>query len=95
MLSLSLNLLNALELKVPPLVLVLLHTWAMWFAASQLPSFAFPLPLPHGFAATVCGGGILFLLAEVYLFQKAKTTSILSNREALSHRWTELIANSV
>ena len=61
---------NALELKVPPLVLVLLHTWAMWFAASQLPSFAFPLPLPHGFAATVCGVGILFLLAETYLFQK-------------------------
>ena len=65
---------NALELKVPPLVLVLVLALAMWFAAMQLPSLAFTLPWRHGIAATVSGVGILFLLAGIYAFQKAKTT---------------------
>ena len=65
---------NALELKVPPLVLVLVLAGAMWFAAMQLPSLAFTLPWRHGLAVTVSGVGILFLLAGGYAFQKAKTT---------------------
>ena len=65
---------NALELKLPPLVLVLLFTVAMWFVAMQLPSLAFTLPWRHGLAAIVSGVGILFLLAGLYEFQKAKTT---------------------
>ena len=73
-LYLSLNLVNALELKVPPLVLVLVLAVAMWFAAMQLPSLAFTLPWRHGLAVTISGVGILFLLAGIYAFQKAKTT---------------------
>ena len=65
---------NALELKVPPLVLVLVLAVAMWFAAMQLPSLAFTLPWRHSLAATVSGVGTLILLAGMYAFQKAKTT---------------------
>jgi len=65
---------NALELKVPPLVLVLLLAVAMWFVAMQLPSLAFTLPGRHGLAATISGVGIFFILAGAYEFQKAKTT---------------------
>jgi protein-S-isoprenylcysteine O-methyltransferase Ste14 len=65
---------NALELKVPPLVLVLVLAGAMWFAAMQLPSLAITLPWRHGLAVTISGVGILFILAGVYVFQKAKTT---------------------
>ena len=65
---------NDLELKVPPLALVLVLAVAMWFAAAQLPSLAFPLPWRHGLAATVSTVGILFLLAGLYEFQKARTT---------------------
>jgi protein-S-isoprenylcysteine O-methyltransferase Ste14 len=65
---------NALELKVPPLVLVLVLAVAMWFAAMQLPSLAITLPWRQGFAVTISGGGILLILAGVYAFQKAKTT---------------------
>lgn len=65
---------SALELKVPPLVLVLILAGAMWFAAMQLPSLAITLPWRHGLAVTISSVGILFILAGVYAFQKAKTT---------------------
>jgi len=65
---------NALELKVPPLVLVLVLAGAMWFAAMQLPSLAIALPWPLGLAVTISGVGILLMLAGGYAFQKAKTT---------------------
>ena len=65
---------NALELKVPPLVLVFVLAVAMWFAAMQLPSLTITLPWRHGLAVTISGVGIFFLLAGVYAFQKAKTT---------------------
>ena len=73
-LDLSLNLVKVLELKVPPLVLVLLLALAMWLTAMQLPSLAFPLPWSHGLSVTFSSVGILFLLAGIYAFQKAKTT---------------------
>ena len=65
---------NALELKVPPLVLVLVLAGVMWFAAMQLPSLAITLPWRYGLAVTISGVGILFIFAGVYAFQKAKTT---------------------
>jgi len=63
-----------LELKVPPLVLVLALALAMWFAARQLPSLAFMLPWRDGLAVAFSGCGILFMLAGFYEFQKARTT---------------------
>ena len=65
---------NALDLKIPPLVLVLVLAGAMWFAAKELPSLAFSLPWRESLAVTVFGGGILVILAGLYEFQKAKTT---------------------
>ena len=65
---------NALELKVPPLVLVLVLAGVMWFAAMQLPSLAITLPWRYGLAVTISGVGILFIFGGVYAFQKAKTT---------------------
>lgn len=65
---------NALDLKIPPLVLVLVLAGAMWFAARELPSLAFSLPWRDSLAVTVFGGGILVILAGLYEFQKAKTT---------------------
>jgi protein-S-isoprenylcysteine O-methyltransferase Ste14 len=65
---------NALELKVPPLVLVLVLAVAMWFAAMQLPSLAITLPWRHGLAVTISGVGILLILAGGYAFEQAKTT---------------------
>ena len=76
MLSLSLNLVNALELKVPPLVLVLVLAGVMWFAAMQLPSLAITLPWRHGLAVTISGVGILFILAGVYVSGRPKPPSI-------------------
>ena len=65
---------NALELKIPPLVLVLGLAGAMWFAAMQLPSLAITLPWRHGLAVIIFGVGILLILAGGYAFRKAKTT---------------------
>jgi len=65
---------NALELKVPPLVLVLLLAAAMWFAARQLASFSILVPWHHFLAAAISSVGILFVLAGGYAFRKAKTT---------------------
>ena len=65
---------KALELKVPPLVLGLALALAMWFAAKQLPSLAFTLPWRDGLAVTISAVGILFLVAGLYEFQKARTT---------------------
>ena len=67
-------LLNALELKVPPLLLVLVLAGAMWFVARQLPSLAFMLPWRDGLAVTVSAVGISFMLAGLYEFKKARTT---------------------
>ncbi|NWF71869.1 MAG: isoprenylcysteine carboxylmethyltransferase family protein [Nitrospirae bacterium] len=65
---------NALELKIPPLALVLVLAGAMWFAAKAFLALAFSLPWRDGLAATVSGFGILVILAGLYEFQKAKTT---------------------
>jgi len=72
--TIYLNLVNACELKVPPLALVLVLAGAMWFTAMQCPSLAITLPWRHVLAATVSMVGILFLLAGMYSFHKAKTT---------------------
>jgi protein-S-isoprenylcysteine O-methyltransferase Ste14 len=65
---------NALELKIPPLALVFLLAGAMWLAAKGLPSLAYMLPWRHGLAVTISCVGILFLLAGLYEFQKARTS---------------------
>jgi protein-S-isoprenylcysteine O-methyltransferase Ste14 len=46
----------------------------MWFAVRQLPSLSMTLPWRHGLAVTISVVGILFLLAGLYEFQKARTS---------------------
>jgi protein-S-isoprenylcysteine O-methyltransferase Ste14 len=46
----------------------------MWLSAMQLPSLAIMLPWRDGLAATISGTGILFMLAGLYEFQKARTS---------------------
>jgi len=74
MLGVSPNCVSHLELRIPPLALVLVLAGAMWLTAMQLPSLAFMLPWRHGLAATISGAGILFTLVGLYEFQKARTS---------------------
>lgn len=65
---------NALELKVPPLILALLFALVMWLAAKWLPALALDLPWRHALGGTFAGVGILLVMAAGYAFRKARTT---------------------
>lgn len=65
---------NALELKVPPLLLALVLAVAMWLSVTRLPSLAMILPWRQGLAIAVAGVGLLFVLAGGYAFRKVETT---------------------
>ena len=65
---------QALELKIPPLVLVALFALAMWLLAQLAPLLALPvgwrLVLTIGFA----GGGVAVAVSGVLAFRRANTT---------------------
>ncbi|WP_240220695.1 methyltransferase family protein [Rheinheimera hassiensis] len=65
---------HALELKIPPLVLVALFALAMWLLAQLVPPLALPavwgLVLAIGFA----GAGVVVALSGVLAFRRANTT---------------------
>mgnify|MGYP006169944907 CR=1 FL=1 len=65
---------QALELKIPPLVLVALFALAMWLLAQLVPPLALPavwgLVLAIGFA----GGGVAVAVSGVLAFRRANTT---------------------
>lgn len=63
-----------LELKVPPLVQVVLVAVAMWALARQLPSSAAPDALRHGLAAVLAIAGIGISLIGKLQFGRAGTT---------------------
>jgi len=65
---------SALELKVPPPVVTLLHAAGMWLAAATLPALAIAIPLRHGLAIGIAGIGVGFALTGVYAFHRAGTT---------------------
>jgi protein-S-isoprenylcysteine O-methyltransferase Ste14 len=75
---------NALELRVPPVLLVLIAGAFMWLAAALFPGFAVSIPwrviLAAGCAAT--GAGIA--LAGVLAFRHAHTTVNPTTPEASS-----------
>jgi protein-S-isoprenylcysteine O-methyltransferase Ste14 len=64
---------NALELKVPPLALVLLFGALMWLA-SAYSAFAIALPWRSAFALIFCTVGFAIVLAGALAFRRAKTT---------------------
>jgi len=66
--------LNALELKVPPVVLMLVVAAIMWLASGQAPSLALALPWRWAPALVSAGAGLAFALAGVAAFRRAGTT---------------------
>ena len=65
--------LNALELKVPPLAFGFLVGALMWFASASS-VFAINLLWPLAFALSLCVVGFALALAGVLAFRRAKTT---------------------
>lgn len=64
---------NTLELKVPPLALVILLGALMWLVSAYSP-FAIALPWRSAFALVGCIVGFAIVLAGVLAFRLAKTT---------------------
>lgn len=65
---------RALELKVPPLVLVLAVGTAMWLLAAAVPSFHVALPWHRAVAAVLVIAGAIVTFAGVVAFRRAGTT---------------------
>ena len=65
---------KALELKIPPVVLVVLFAVAMWLLAQWVPPLVLPLGWRLLFAGIFAIGGITIALAGVLAFRRANTT---------------------
>ena len=65
---------RALELRVPPVVLVLLFAGAMWLAARALPAWQVLLPGRLALAVLLVAAGAALTLAGVLAFRRARTT---------------------
>lgn len=65
---------RALELKIPPGVVVLLCAALMWLAARAVPDLGFPLPARSGVALCLAGVGVTVSGLGVVSFRRARTT---------------------
>ncbi|GAB2912416.1 methyltransferase family protein [Rheinheimera gaetbuli] len=65
---------KALELKIPPLLLVVLFALAMWLFAQRVPPLALPFSWRLLFAGIFAISGVTVALAGVLAFRRAKTT---------------------
>ena len=65
---------NALELKVPPLLLALLIAIAMWLASTSLPALSIAIPWRTALIVACTVTGLAFAVAGVVAFRKARTT---------------------
>ena len=65
---------KALELKIPPVVLVILFAVAMWLLAQWVPSVVLPLSWRQLFAGSFAVAGVSIALAGVLAFRRANTT---------------------
>jgi protein-S-isoprenylcysteine O-methyltransferase Ste14 len=65
---------STLELKLPPLLLVLVAALGMWLVSELLPGLAFPLPARTPLAFAIAGIGVGAALAGVAAFRRAHTT---------------------
>lgn len=75
---------NALELKIPPLVVLALVAGLMWFGARVAPAADFPLPARRAIAIGLAAVGAGIAVAGVVAFRRAKTTVNPLNPEAAS-----------
>lgn len=65
---------QTLELKIPPVVLVVLFALAMWLVAQWLPPMALPAVWGQVLAVVLAGAGIAVAFAGVLAFRRADTT---------------------
>ncbi len=65
---------RSLELKVPPVALVVAFAAAMWGVSVALPQFAFPLPGATAIAAALVVAGGALAIAGVVAFKRQRTT---------------------
>jgi protein-S-isoprenylcysteine O-methyltransferase Ste14 len=65
---------QALELKIPPLALVLLFAVMMWLLSASVPAFAMTVPWRTPAALLFLSTGFAIALAGVLEFRRAKTT---------------------
>lgn len=73
-----------LEMKVPPLVVVLVTGVAMWWLATSGPWVGLPLPGRRLIALALAAVGVGFALAGVLAFRQAQTTLHPSRAERTS-----------
>jgi protein-S-isoprenylcysteine O-methyltransferase Ste14 len=64
----------ALELKVPPVAIVVVFASAMWLVSLAVPAFQFSLPSRHALALALAAMGACVALSGVISFARAKTT---------------------
>ncbi|HBN13954.1 MAG: protein-S-isoprenylcysteine methyltransferase [Gammaproteobacteria bacterium] len=65
---------QSLELKIPPLALVVLFAGLMWLLARLTPGFDYAVPLRQLLVAVVSALAVLIALAGVASFRQASTT---------------------
>lgn len=65
---------QALELKIPPVVLVALFALAMWLLAPLVPSLLVPQSWRLVLAGTFAASGVAIALSGVLAFRRANTT---------------------
>src|SRR5687768_3542732 len=63
-----------LELKVPPVAVVVVTAALMWLVARAVPVFEFVFPARDVFALSLAVAGAVVSLSAVVLFKRAKTT---------------------
>jgi protein-S-isoprenylcysteine O-methyltransferase Ste14 len=65
---------NALELKIPPIVLLLLTGAAMWVLPALAPAFTLQVPYRQALALILAFSGVTVAVAGVVSFRRAGTT---------------------
>lgn len=86
---------SRMELKVPPVIVVIIAAALMWVLAKATPSLAFELPVRKVFVAVLVALGIVIISAGIKAFQRAGTTVDPRTPEAASaivrtgiYRWS-------
>ena len=65
---------NALDLKIPPVLLGAVVGFLMWLRARALPTLAFTIPHTHELALGLVLLGALIAVSGVVSFRRARTT---------------------
>ncbi|TRX53969.1 methyltransferase family protein [Thalassomonas sp. M1454] len=65
---------KSLELKIPPLVLVLIAALLMYFSPNPIVFFNLPLEVVYYLTRALCVLSVVIILSGIYCFKKANTT---------------------